>query len=112
MLRRDGARTWMERAVFGGDAKLLDARVGLDGRTVYGTFLASATRVSDELIVACRAIECDDGEVAVSRLPGVMLARYRGDSSEAARSYLTAIWVCARRGLTGREAVRPRIWNT
>ena len=33
---------------------------------------------SDELIVACRAIECDDGEVAVSRLPGVMLARYRG----------------------------------
>ena len=112
VLRRDGARTWMERAAFGGGSKLLDARVGLDGATVYGTFLASAVRVSDDLIGACRAIECDDGEVAVSRLPGVMLARYRGDSAEAARSYLAAIWACARPALAGREAVRPRIWNT
>jgi urease accessory protein len=112
VVRRDGARTWMERAAFSGGSKLLDARVGLDGATVYGTFLASAVRVSDDLIGACRAIECDDGEGSVSRLPGVMLARYRGDSPEAARIYFAAIWGCARRALAGREAVHPRIWNT
>jgi urease accessory protein len=40
------------------------------------------------------------------------VARYRGDSSEAARAYFTALWKRLRAPLTGREAVEPRIWRT
>ena len=112
VLRRDHARVWAERAKIEGHARLLEARVGLDRKPVFGTFLASAGRVSDELIAACRSIQCSDGEVAVTRLPGVMIARYRGESCEAARSYFTAVWARARPALTGRNAIPPRIWNT
>ena len=45
-------------------------------------------------------------------LPGVLLARYLGDSSEAAKRYFTELWRRLRPTLTGRDAVEPRIWRT
>jgi len=109
---RDGARQWIERSVIAGDAPLLNARVGLNGEPVFGTFLAAAPQVPDLLIAACREVGCEDGEVAVTRLPGLLVARYRGASAEAARQYFATLWGRARPALTGREAVTPRIWNT
>ena len=40
------------------------------------------------------------------------LARYRGDSSEAARRFFMATWSVLRPRALGREAVEPRIWRT
>jgi urease accessory protein len=68
--------------------------------------------VPDVVIADCRKIECRGGEVAVTLLPGVLLARYRGDSGEAARDYFAACWRYVRPALAGRDAVCPRIWNT
>jgi urease accessory protein len=67
--------------------------------------------VSDTLLNACRKVAAN-GKGAVTRLPGVLLARYRGVSAEAAHTYFAALWRLARPPLTGREAVPPRIWNT
>jgi urease accessory protein len=48
----------------------------------------------------------------VTLLPGILLARYLGGSTEAARRYFIALWRILRPVLTGRDAVEPRIWRT
>ncbi|HUH92234.1 MAG TPA: urease accessory protein UreD [Casimicrobiaceae bacterium] len=111
-LRRDGAQQWTERTTIEGGGELLRARVGLGGKTVFGTFLACALAVSDDITATCRAVACPDGEAAVTRLPGVLLARFRGDAAESARSYFAALWTRVRPALAGLDAVAPRIWNT
>jgi urease accessory protein len=112
VLRRGRARQWSERLSLVGGSRLLEASVGLDRKPVFGTFLAAAPRVPEDLMATCRDIDCDDGEVAVTRVPGVLLARYRGFSPQAARDYFAALWARARPMLAGLDAVRPRIWAT
>jgi len=109
---RDGTRQWIERSLIAGGASLMSAQVGLNRQPVFGTFLAAAPQVPEHLIAACREVTCEDGESAVTRLPGLLIARYRGASAEAARHYFGVLWGRARPALTGREAVTPRIWNT
>lgn len=109
---RDGRRQWTERALIAGGSPLLRSPVALNGRSVFGTFLAAAPDVPDDLVLACREILCEDGEVGITRLPGILLARYRGNSAECARRCFTALWGCTRLVLAGRRAVPPRIWNT
>jgi len=112
VILRDGARRWIERSLIAGGASLLNAQVGLNREPVFGTFLAAAPQVPEPLIAACREVACEDGESAVTRLPGLVIARYRGASAEAARHYFAALWSRVRPALAGREAVTPRIWNT
>ena len=95
-----------------GGCALLGSGIGLASRPVFGTFLALAPLVPDIVVTACRKVACDAGEVAVTRLPGVLLARYRGESTEAARDYFAALWSHTRPVICGRDAVSPRIWNT
>ena len=109
---RDNARQWTERALIAGSAPLLNAQVGLNREPVFGTFLAAAPQVPEHLVAACRQVTCEDGESAVTRLPGLLLARYRGASAEAARHYFATLWSRARPALAKREALTPRIWNT
>lgn len=111
--RRDGARQWIEQTRLEGGSAMLESRVGLASQPVFGTFLALAPLIPDMVVTACRESGCDGGEAAVTRLPGgVLLARYRGDSPEAARGYFALLWSRTRPLLCGREAVYPRIWNT
>lgn len=109
---RDGQRQWIEQVHFSGGAPLLRAAVGLRNACVFGTFLAAAAQLPDALLLACREVICENGEHGVTRLPGVLLARYRGDSPESARRYFAALWACVRPVLVERQAVPPRIWNT
>ena len=109
---RDGARQWTERALIAGGMRMLDAPVCLNREPVFGTFLAAAPLISDALLAACREVTCDDGEHAVTRLPGLLVARYRGSSAEAARHYFALLWSRARPALAKRDALTPRIWNT
>jgi len=111
-LWRDGALWWCERAVLTGDAPLLASPVGLIGQPVFGTLLAAAPQVSDELLAACKSVAVAGGEAAVTRLPALLVARYRGASAASARDYFTALWRTLRPALIGRDAVPPRIWST
>jgi urease accessory protein len=52
------------------------------------------------------------GQGSVTRLPDVVVARYVGDSMEAASAYFMDAWSIVRPLLTGLVAVRPRIFNT
>jgi urease accessory protein len=97
-----GVPLWRER----GELDLASA-VALGGRSVCGTLFAVGP-VSDELLAACR--EGRKGEV--TRLPQLLVARYLGDSSEAARAWFASLWKLLRPAIAGREAVEPRIWRT
>jgi len=111
--RRDGLSQWIERTRFEGGSALLESPVGLASQPVFGTLLALGPPVPDSVVAACREIGSRSGEVAITqRLPGVLLARYRGESADAARDYFATIWARVRPATLGREAVRPRIWNT
>jgi urease accessory protein len=111
-LTRDGTPVFVERAVLHGGAPLLTSPVGLHGSPVFGTFLAAAPAVTRTLLASCRQVPVMAGEGAVTRLPGVMIARYRGASAAAARAYFVELWRKVRPALTLRAAVPPRIWYT
>jgi urease accessory protein len=111
-VERGDALIWSERALLRGGDALLHARAGLNGAPVFGTFAAMAAKIPDELTALCRAPAPARGEGAVTRLPQAIVARYLGDSTEAAHAYFTALWTIVRPALTGRAAIPPRIWST
>jgi urease accessory protein len=111
-IERDDALVWSERAVLRGGDALLRSSAGLNGAPVFGTFAAMAAHIPDELIAACRRPAPARGEGSVTRLPQAIVGRYRGDSTEAAHAYFTALWTIVRPVLIGRAAVPPRIWST
>jgi urease accessory protein len=111
-LYRDGRLEWLERGRIDPGSRLADSPAGLGARSVFGTMIAAAPAIEDEWVARARDVEAREGEGAITRLPGLLVARYRGDSSESARAYFTAIWKYLRAPLTGREAVEPRIWRT
>jgi urease accessory protein len=111
-LTRDGIPVFVERAVLNGGAPLLTSPVGLHGNPVFGTFLAAAPAVTQAMLESCRQVSLIAGEGAVTRLPGVVIARYRGASAAAARHYFVELWQKLRPALALPAAVPPRIWAT
>ena len=86
---------FVEKGEIEGGGRLMRSPAGLGGRSVFGTFIAtSAEKVSV------------DG-LAITRLPGLLIARYLGDSSEQALQLFTQLWKLLRP-----DAVTPRIWST
>jgi urease accessory protein len=49
---------------------------------------------------------------ATTVLPGLLVARYLGDSTEEAFDQFRSLWCLLRPAVLGREAVEPRIWST
>ncbi|MFZ4537363.1 urease accessory protein UreD [Propionivibrio sp.] len=114
-IERAGQPLWLERGQIAGDDAMLHSPAGWAGTTVCGTFLATLLPGDDlaALKTACRAISPTDGaEHGITALPGLLVARYLGQHSEAARHWFTALWQVLRPALLGRPAVPPRIWNT
>jgi urease accessory protein len=101
-ISRSGKLVWFERGRIEGGGKLMQSPAGLGGHTVCGTLVAAAPEISPQ-----RA----DG-IAVTRLPGLLVARYLGDSSEEAKHLFARFWASMRPQLLGREAQEPRIWRT
>lgn len=101
-IRRDGRLLFAERGRLEGGDRLLDSPVGLGGRSVCGTLLAASPQLP----------EVRDPVLAVTRLAGVLVARYLGDSGEEALAAFTRLWAALRPALIGRPATEPRIWRT
>ncbi len=51
-----------------------------------------------------------DARVGITRLPGVLVARHLGDSTEAALGWFVNLWTLLRPVLTRRAACAPRVW--
>lgn len=111
-IEREGRLIWLERGALEGGGPLLDSPAGLAGYSVSATLLASAPGLSGELVAACRAIPALEGRQGVTLLPDLLVARYLGHASEAARQWLAGVWGVLRPALVGRAAIAPRIWNT
>jgi urease accessory protein len=109
---RDGRLAWIERGRIEPELPVSSSEAGLAGASVFATVIVAALEIEASWIAAARAIVPGRGIAAVTRLPGLLLARYRGDSSEEARRYCTAVWSSLRQAVLGREAIEPRIWRT
>jgi urease accessory protein len=109
---RNNQPIWIERGGFAGNDAMLTSPAGWAGASVSGTLLAAFSH-TPELLAACRAIApVDAARHALTALPGLLIARYLGDSSEAARLWFAALWAVIRPVCCGRPAIIPRIWNT
>ena len=109
---RADALIWSERVHLPGNSPLLDAPVGLNGAPVFGTFVAVSPALDDAALAAARAIVPAAGDCGLTRLPDVLVARYRGPASDDGLRYFAALWSALRPRLVGRVAVAPRIWST
>lgn len=103
---RDGKPLWLERGKLQAAARLMRSAVGLAGHSVFGTLLAAAPAFDAALVNECRQF------AAVTRVPGLLVARYLGDSTEEAFERFTSVWSLLRPAVTGRAPVVPRIWRT
>lgn len=115
-IEREGKPLWLERGGFAGDDPLLASPAGWDGATICGTLLCAFPELPQQaadLLAACRAaVPADGARHGLTALPGLLVARYLGDSSEAVRHWFAALWQILRPACCGRPAIAPRIWNT
>ena len=111
-ISRDGRPVWLERSRIDGGGRLLEAGVGLAGWPVSGTLIVATPVVEDEVLEAWRGVAPIEGDGAVTRLPGVLLARFRGSSCEAGREWFVKLWSAIRPRVAGVPVTVPRIWNT
>ncbi len=107
-----GRPLFIERGDIEGGAAQFDSPAALGGHSVCGTFLAVAPACDKALVTACREHRPERGEGAVTLLPGVLLARYLGDSSESAKRYFVRLRRVLRPAIMGCEASDLRIWST
>lgn len=103
---KDEKPLWVERGEIEGGGALMRSPVGLGGCSVFGSLVAAAPSFDVDLLKQCREI------AATTLLPGLLIARYLGESTEDAMNRFTRLWHLLRPTVAGREAVEPRIWRT
>ena len=111
-VKREGRLLWLERGRIDGGGRLMASPAGLDGKPVFGTLFAASSLLDRSIVENLRREDPIEGKGAITLLPGILLARYLGGSTEAARRYFVALWRVLRPALLGREAIEPRIWGT
>ena len=109
-LSRDGVPVLVEKGAI--DMSSLASPVALGGHAVFATFLAACGEATLAQLAGLRELRPAGGESAVTRVPGALIARYRGDSTLEAREYCVGLWKALREPVLGRAAVEPRIWRT
>jgi len=112
LIRRDGQVLWSETADVDAGGRFAQSSVGLSGSTVCGTLVVAGYQVGDELLGELRRLRCVEhgARVGVTRVPAVLIARYLGDSTEAAFDWCRGLWAMLRPALTHRTACAPRLW--
>ena len=86
---------FVEKGEIEGGGRLMQSQVGFGGHGILGTFIATSEA------------KIDIAGIAITRVPGLLIGRYLGDSSEEALQAFTRLWQALRPG-----AVAPRIWST
>lgn len=112
LIDRDHRPLWLENAQLEGGAAALQSPVVLAGKSVVGTLMAVSSKMDSVVLSACRNIQSMTGDGAVTLLPGLIIGRYLGESSETAKNYFIKLWHELRPAVGGRAAIDPRIWRT
>lgn len=110
-IRRDGYLIWYEQQRIVGNDRLLSSPIGLDGHSVFGTFLITGTLPQD-ILESCRDVHFPNVYGDLTQIPGLIVVRCLADQALTARNWFIAIWQRLRPALLGRQACIPRIWNT
>ena len=111
-IRRANRLLWSEVANVEAGGQFARSAVGLSGATVCGTFVIAGEEVCADLFAACREVRPVAGKArfGMTRVPGVLIARYLGDATEDVFDWFTALWSLLRPALTERAACAPRVW--
>jgi len=111
-IRRAGSLLWAEVADIDARSGFTKSPVGLSGFTVCGTFLVVGCDVDATLLRECRELTppAAESRTGITRVPGVLIARYLGGSTEEAFSWFTALWAVLRPSLSDKAACPPRVW--
>ena len=111
-IRRAGRPLWSEAANIDAQSEFAQSLAGPSGFTVCGTFMVAACDLDAAQLSACRDVAPPLAEsmVGITRVPGVMIARYLGDSTEDALRWFTRVWAVLRPALLGKVVCPPRVW--
>ena len=110
-VEREGVLCWSELADVSGQSGFAESDAGLAGCSVSATLLAAGCPLDPELLQRCRDIAPGaEARTGLTWVPGVLVARYLGHSSEQAFQWFTALWTVLRPALLGRSAQAPRLW--
>lgn len=104
---------YIERSRFEAGSEIFSAKWGLAQQCVTGTLLCTGDYAAllDSLRVHA-AVRVTAGVVSLTQLPGLLVCRYLGSSTEEARGCFWALWEALRPVALGRKSSRPRIWDT
>jgi len=104
---REDKLLFIEKGDIDAGGRLMRSQAGLGGRSVFGTMMATLDKADmGEIRTAMPE------NIAMTQLPGLLVARYLGDSGEEALRGFARLWTLLRPAVTGRAAVPPRIWST
>ena len=111
-IRRAGCLLWSEVADIHAQSGFAKSPVGLSGFTVCGTFLVAGCDIDAALLRECREVmpPAAESRTGITRVPGVLIARYLGGSTEDAFYWFTNLWSVLRRALSDQVACPPRVW--
>jgi urease accessory protein len=111
-IRRAGRTLWLERADILAGSGFAQSPVGLAGFSVCGTFVVAGYDAESALLARCRQVRSPRGSarVGITPVPGLLIARYLGDSVEESFGWFTHLWTVLRPALSGRSACVPRVW--
>lgn len=119
LLRRDGRERWREVADLAADDPLRDSPLGLAGHPVMATAWAAAPKLPEQQAELVEALRVCAAQVSlpcgISWLPApteLLLIRALGPTGELVRALLETLWNVLRPLVIGRNAHRPRIWDT
>jgi urease accessory protein len=110
---REGRPLRIERLKLKGGDKSLDAKWGLLGFPVIGSFICVTDKTG--WLDSLRIINNDsiDQELfSATQMDGIILCYFLGNSVERARSCFIRAWKILRQEVIGYDAVEPRIWRT
>lgn len=113
-INRDGKPLMRERMHWQGDSEILRAPWGMAGQVVSGTLFATVDASRQQLDDWRAGLDSLGlpGEWGISQKPGMLLARFLGQSAAQGRRGFEYLWTCLRPLLNNRVACPPRIWNT
>lgn len=111
-IRRAGRALWSEAAHIDARSGFAQSLAGLSGFTVCGTFVVAGFDVDAARLGECRDVAppLARSMVGITRVPGVLIARYLGDSTEDALGWFIGVWGILRPALLGQVVCRPRVW--
>lgn len=108
---QSGRMIFAERSHIPAGGVLQNSIAGLAGQPVFGTLIASSPDMDDKVLTLVRSLKLP-GELAVTRINGLLIARWRGSQSDAGLFALRSIWASIRPVIMKRPVCYPRIWST